>query len=135
MNLTTVRDELVEQLQSITGLTVSERTPTTLQPPHAYINNIVAVEPSQTFDGLVRVEFELVVLVSLADDDNGWDKLSDLVSTGSGSIDYAVNTNSTLDGTIQYVDPPRFEAVGGDLAEYGAALYRGCVARITVHTF
>ena len=132
MNLTTVRDELVEQLQSISGLTVSERPPTTLQPPHAYVNLITAVEPSQTFEGLVRVEFEVLVLVAIADEDSAWDLLSGYCGTASGSLDYAVNANSTLDGSIQFADPVRFENVG-EIVEYGAAQYRAGTARITVH--
>lgn len=131
MNLTTVRDELVEQLASITGLTVSERPPTTLQPPHAYINTIPRVEPSQTFDGLVLVEFEVVVLVAVMDDEKGWDLLSDYCGTGSGSINYALNANDTLDGNVQFTDGARFENVG-DTYEFGPNIYRSVIARIEV---
>lgn len=133
MNLITVRDELVEQLQSITGLNVSERPPTTLQPPHAFINRITAVEPSQTFEGLVRVEFEVKLLVATADEDSAWDLLSNFCGTASGSVDYALNSNSTLDNTIQYVDPVRFENVGEFDDEYPGP-YRSAVARIAVHS-
>ena len=128
MNVTTVRDELVEQLASITGLTVSERVPSVLQPPHAFISNIT-VRPGETFDGLVAFTFELTVLVSRADDDNGWDKISDYIGTGSGSIDFAIQANNTLDTTVQWTTLQEFDQLGASF-DFAGVPYLGFTATV-----
>ena len=128
MNVTTVRDELVEQLQSITGLTVSERVPSVLQPPHAYISNIT-VRPGQSFDGLAEFTFEVTVLVSRADDDTGWDTITNLMGTVSGSIDYALQANNSLDTTVQYTTVEQFDQLG-ETFDFAGVGYLGFVATI-----
>lgn len=133
MNLTTVRNGLVTRLKTITGLTATNGPPITLEPPHAYINNIVSVTPAQTFDGLAVIEFEVIVLVSRADEDTGWDVISGYCGTGTGSIYNALNVDDDFANTIQFTDGGKFENVG-EILPYDGANYLGFTARITVNS-
>lgn len=113
MNLTGIRQAVATQLSSGTGLTMTPRVPASseITCPHAFISGMgLRFAAFETVD----VDFEVTVLVSLADNDTGWDTVSQLCDFGSDtSIIDALLEDTTLDGEVDSLEFVEIRNLGG----------------------
>lgn len=112
MNLTTVRQELVNALATVAGLEVSLRPPVSIDPPHAWISD-TQVQQVDT-SGAIQYLFTITVVVSGADTDEAHAALDVLVA----DIDDAL-TDDLTHGTVDVI---RYYNIGA-VVEGGAIQY------------
>ncbi len=118
MNVHDVRVALAAAVQSIDGMRSSAFIPTKIVPPMAVVSVGSGTYDDDTGGGMT-LSLGLLVLVSRSDDRSAQARLDDYISpTGDRSIKAAVESDLTLDGTVDSVavvgwgDPAEFE-VGG----------------------
>lgn len=103
-----------------TGITVFPQAPGQVVPPAAVIiPNRPAIQYGVTMDGEVQLNLLAIVLLSAANDTAGQAGLNDIISSsGSASINAAIQADTTLAGTVEF-------ALVQQVATYGVVDYAG----------
>jgi hypothetical protein len=99
--------------------------------PHAFISSMSL--RFVAFNETVDIDFEVTVLVSHADNDTGWDTVSQLCDVGSGSsIIDALLDDPTLDGEVDGVKFVEIRNLGG-VFDVGGVVYLAFQMAFIVH--
>lgn len=98
MTIQQMRDGLGTNLQTISGLRVSEEIPDQVNPPQAVIS-LSTVEFDQAFgQGLTIYRFLVTLIASRASDRSAQIRLDGYCSNGSDSVKLAIESDKTLSG-------------------------------------
>lgn len=125
MSITTIRDGLATNLQTISGLRATGDIPDNPNPPQAIIQ-LQSVDYDGAFaGGMVTYNFLVTVLVGRASERTAQTKLNAYASTGAGGIKTAIESDKTLGGSaydVRVETMTNISAVnlGGDIAYLSA---------------
>lgn len=132
IDITAIRDALAENLSSISGLRTSGNVPDNPNPPIAVVF-LETVEYDDAFrGGLTTLMFNIMVIVSRADDRTAQNKLNDYISPdGVLSIKSAVESDRSLGGLVQTLRLRALTSLGSTIineqeymaAEFSVAVY------------
>lgn len=124
MTVAQIRDGLGANIATIAGLRVAETIPDNPSPPIAIISLSNVVYDGAFHGGLVQYSFTVSVIVGRASERIAQTRLDTLISTGSGSLKVAVESDKTLGGAaydVKLTDLSNIGAVQLSDATYLAA--------------
>lgn len=98
MSIADIRAGLATNVATIRGLRVSATIPDQVNPPIALINLQTVNYDGAFAGGLVTYNFQLTVIVGRASEREAQRRLDAYISTGTGSIKNAVESDVTLGG-------------------------------------
>jgi len=104
-NLTSIRNEIGENLANITSLSVYKYIPDMIEPPTAIVGVMQRINYDSTMQrGADKYEIPVFVYVSRVDAQDSQETLDGfLVSSGSSSVKAQVESDTTLNGQAQSV--------------------------------
>lgn len=112
MSITTIRDGIAANITTISGLRVSKEIPDNPNPPIAVIMlNNVSYDGAM-HRGLVTYNFVVTIIVGRVAEREAQRKLDGYISTGSGSLKAAVESDKTLGGSAYDVRVSEMTNVG-----------------------
>ena len=130
--LAAIRDELAEQLNTISGMHASATWPDIINLPAALVK-VVSQNYDETFGGKTGYSFEIIFLAAVMDAgySRGQDALDAyLEATGASSIKAAIETDKTLDTEADYAVVRGWRDYGG--VEVNGQEFWGCVFDVEV---
>lgn len=112
MSIADIRDGIVSNLSTISGLRTSVDIPDNPSPPIAFVG-LESVQYDQSFQrGLTEYNFTVTVLVGRVSERSAQRKLDEYISNGARSIKLAIEADKTLDGTAYDVRVSELRNVG-----------------------
>ena len=112
MSITTIRSGLGDNLATITGLRVAETIPDNPSPPVAVLSLTNVTYDGAFHGGLVQYNFVVSVIVGRVSERTAQARLDSLISTGSGSLKVAVESDKTLGGAAYDVRVSEMSNIG-----------------------
>lgn len=131
MSIAAIRSGLGDNLATISGLRVAETIPDNPSPPIAVIalGNVVY---DGAFDGgLTTYNFIVSVIVGRVAERVAQARLDTFISTGSGSIKHAIESEKSLGGSAYDVQVTEMSNVGA--VQLGDATYLACDFSVVVY--
>ena len=112
MSIADIRDGIVSNLSTISGLRTSADIPDNPSPPIAFVG-LESVQYDQSFQrGLTEYNFTVTVLVGRVSERSAQRKLDEYISNGARSIKLAIEADKTLDGSAYDVRVSELRNVG-----------------------
>ena len=112
MSIADIRDGIVSNLSTISGLRTSADIPDNPSPPIAFVG-LESVQYDQSFQrGLTEYNFTVTVLVSRVSERSAQRKLDAYISNGASSIKLAIESDKTLDGSAYDVRVSELRNIG-----------------------
>lgn len=112
MSIATIRDGIAANVATISGLRVAKEIPDNPNPPVAVIMlNNVSYDGAM-HRGLVTYNFVITIIVGRVAEREAQRKLDGYISTGSGSLKAAVESDKTLGGSAYDVRVSEMTNVG-----------------------
>lgn len=112
MSIADIRDGIVSNLATISGLRTSVDIPDNPSPPIAFVG-LESVQYDQSFQrGLTEYNFTVTVLVGRVSERSAQRKLDEYISNGARSIKLAIEADKTLDGSAYDVRVSELRNVG-----------------------
>lgn len=112
MSIADIRDGIVSNLATISGLRTSVDIPDNPSPPIAFVG-LESVQYDQSFQrGLTEYNFTVTVLVGRVSERSAQRKLDEYISNGARSIKLAIEADKTLDGAAYDVRVSELRNVG-----------------------
>ena len=112
MSIAAIRDGIAANVATISGLRVSKEIPDNPNPPIAVIMlNSVSYDGAM-HRGLVTYSFVITIIVGRVAEREAQRKLDGYISTGSGSLKAAVESDNTLGGSAYDVRVSEMTNVG-----------------------
>lgn len=112
MSIADIRDGIVSNLASISGLRTSVDIPDNPSPPIAFVG-LENVQYDQSFQrGLTEYNFTVTVLVGRVSERSAQRKLDEYISNGARSIKLAIEADKTLGGASYDVRVSELRNVG-----------------------
>lgn len=112
MSIADIRDGIVSNLATISGLRTSADIPDNPSPPIAFVG-LESVQYDQSFQrGLTEYNFTVTVLVGRVSERSAQRKLDEYISNGARSIKLAIEADKTLDGSAYDVRVSELRNVG-----------------------
>lgn len=112
MSISQIRAGLGDNLATISGLRVAETIPDNPSPPIAIISLANVVYDGAFHGGLVQYNFVVSVIVGRVSERTAQNRLDTLISTGTGSLKKAVESDKTLGGSAYDVRVSELSNVG-----------------------
>lgn len=132
MSISAIRSGLGDNLSTVSGLRVAETIPDNPSPPIAIIS-LSSVQYDGAFDGgLVGYNFVISVVVGRVAERVAQQRLDTYISTGSGSLKAAVESDKTLGGAAYDVRVTEMTSVGS--VSIGDATYLACDFNVVVYS-
>ncbi len=132
MSIAAIRSGLGDNLSTISGLRVAETIPDNPSPPIAVIA-LENVSYDGAFDGgLVVYNFTISVIVGRVAERVAQARLDTYISTGSGSLKAAVESQKSLGGSAYDVKVTEMTNVGA--VQLGDATYLACDFAVAVYS-
>lgn len=131
MSIALIRSGLGDNLSTVTGLRVAETIPDNPSPPIAVIS-LNNVQYDGAFDGgLVTYNFVVSVIVGRVAERVAQQRLDSYISTGTGSIKKAIESEKSLGGAAYDVRVTDMSSVGS--ISIGDATYLACDFNVVVY--
>lgn len=112
MTIADIRDGIVSNLATISGLRTSVDIPDNPSPPIAFVG-LESVQYDQSFQrGLTEYNFTVTVLVGRVSERSAQRKLDEYISNGARSIKLAIEADKTLGGASYDVRVSELRNVG-----------------------
>jgi len=112
VSIADIRDGIVSNLATISGLRTSADIPDNPSPPIAFVG-LESVQYDQSFQrGLTEYNFTVTVLVGRVSERSAQRKLDEYISNGARSIKLAIEADKTLDGSAYDVRVSELRNVG-----------------------
>lgn len=112
MSIADIRDGIVTNLATISGLRTSVDIPDNPSPPIAFVG-LESVQYDQSFQrGLTEYNFTVTVLVGRVSERSAQRKLDEYISNGARSIKLAIESDKTLGGDAYDVRVSELRNVG-----------------------
>ena len=112
MSIADIRDGIVSNLSTISGLRTSADIPDNPSPPIAFVG-LESVQHDQSFQrGLTEYNFTVTVLVGRVSERSAQRKLDAYISNGASSIKLAIESDKTLDGSAYDVRVSELRNIG-----------------------
>lgn len=112
MSIADIRDGIVSNLSTISGLRTSADIPDNPSPPIAFVG-LESVQYDQSFQrGLTEYNFTVTVLVGRVSERSAQRKLDAYISNGASSIKLAIESDKTLDGSAYDVRVSELRNIG-----------------------
>lgn len=112
MSIADIRDGIVSNLATISGLRTSVDIPDNPSPPIAFVG-LESVQYDQSFQrGLTEYNFTVTVLVGRVSERSAQRKLDEYISNGARSIKLAIEADKTLGGASYDVRVSELRNVG-----------------------
>lgn len=112
MSIADIRDGIVTNLATISGLRTSVDIPDNPSPPIAFVG-LESVQYDQSFQrGLTEYNFTVTVLVGRVSERSAQRKLDEYISNGARSIKLAIESDKTLGGASYDVRVSELRNVG-----------------------
>jgi hypothetical protein len=132
LSISAIRSGLGDNLSTVSGLRVAETIPDNPSPPIAIIS-LSSVQYDGAFDGgLVGYNFVISVVVGRVAERVAQQRLDTYISTGSGSLKAAVESDKTLGGAAYDVRVTEMTSVGS--VSIGDATYLACDFNVVVYS-
>ena len=112
MSIADIRDGIVSNLATISGLRTSADIPDNPSPPIAFVG-LESVQYDQSFQrGLTEYNFTVTVLVGRVSERSAQRKLDEYISNGARSIKLAIESDKTLGGDAYDVRVSELRNIG-----------------------
>lgn len=112
MSIADIRDGIVTNLATISGLRTSVDIPDNPSPPIAFVG-LESVQYDQSFQrGLTEYNFTVTVLVGRVSERSAQRKLDEYISNGARSIKLAIESDKTLGGDAYDVRVSELRNIG-----------------------
>lgn len=112
MSIADIRDGIVANLATISGLRTSVDIPDNPSPPIAFVG-LESVQYDQSFQrGLTEYNFTVTVLVGRVSERSAQRKLDEYISNGARSIKLAIESDKTLGGDAYDVRVSELRNIG-----------------------
>jgi hypothetical protein len=112
MSISQIRAGLGDNLATISGLRVAETIPDNPSPPIAIISLSNVSYDGAFHGGLVQYNFVVSVIVGRVSERTAQARLDTLISTGSGSLKLAVESDKSLGGSAYDVRVSELSNIG-----------------------
>lgn len=112
MSIATIRDGIAANVATISGLRVAKEIPDNPNPPVAVIMLSNVSYDGAMHRGLVTYNFVITIIVGRVAEREAQRKLDGYISTGSGSLKAAVESDKTLGGSAYDVRVSEMTNVG-----------------------
>lgn len=132
MSIADIRNGLGANLSTIRGLRVAETIPDNPSPPIAVIALGNVVYDGAFHGGLVTYNFTVSVIVGRVAEREAQRRLDGFISTGTGSIKNAIESDKSLGGSAYDVRVSEMTNVGA--VQIGDATYLACDFAVAVYS-
>jgi hypothetical protein len=112
MAISDLRAGLANNLRTISGLRVIETLPDVVNPPMAMIGLSNIAYTKQNNQSMAEYSFKVTTVVGRVSERTAQASLDVLVSPGTGSVKYAIESDRTLGGSAYDVFVPELSAYG-----------------------
>lgn len=132
MSISAIRAGLKSNLTAVSGLRVAETIPDQPNPPVAVLSLSNVVYDGAFQGGLVTYNFVLSVIVGRVSERTAQNRLDTYISTGTGSVKKAIESNKSLGGAAYDVRVTDMTSVGA--VTIGDANYLACDFLVAVYS-